>query len=249
MTEIFNSTQVGEWHQRVENLKQQAHTIFDSHRNQLDEFAESMAQQRKPEDGIVPVDPQERHFFKNVHARRLNQLDRDIREQSAEAIKRLIREATEISATGDEQLAHYHPDQWLARRTVASEKRGHYTQTLAAVGARELEVYATQANATGDFDLAAAVLSRSSQFERKELSLNMAEFIESLPFPDDFTVARDKLEAGKRDVESLVRQLSQFQSTGDPSATPLEKIARGLAKHRRETKHANTSIYGYQPSA
>ncbi len=246
MTEIFDSVKVNEWSRRVEDLEQQAETIFQSHRKQLDEFADSMAQRRKPEDGVVPVDPQERHYLKQVHSRRVSQMDRDLREQSAETIKRLIREASEIVTNGEEQLNHYESDQWLARRTVASDKRAHYTQTLAAVSPRELEVYATQAKATGDFDLAAAVLSRASQFERNQLPFDVHEFVAALPLPSDFTVARGQLEQGCRDAATLLSQLSRFQSTGKPELTANEKIVRGLAAHRANQSKTNHSIYGYQ---
>ena len=250
MTEIFDSTQVGEWHGRVEDLKQQAEAIFHSHCKQLDAYADSLAQRRRPEDGVVPVDPQERHYLKQVHTRRVNQMDRDLREQSAGTVKRLIREASEVGANGSDQLAHYQPDRWLARRTVASPKRAQYTQTLASVGPRELEVYATQARATGDFDLAAAVLSRASQFGHKQLPFNITEFVDSLAYPVDYTVARSKLEAGQREAQTLVQRLSRFQASGNPGLSPLQKITRGLAQNRGKAKRTGSNVYGYSgPSA
>ena len=88
------------------------------------EIQDTIAQKLTTDVGAVPVDPHERHYLKQVHTRRVNQMDRELREQSAETIKALIKAASEAQSRGSEQLAHFQPDQWLARRTVSLKKAG-----------------------------------------------------------------------------------------------------------------------------
>jgi hypothetical protein len=141
-----------------------------------------------------------------------------------------LREAQEKAAALESLVTVYaSPVAYLSGTTVGNPRRNEYAATVADAGPAELQVFAARAVASGDRDLAAAVVARLGRMSKESRPLEAAALAEKLVGQEHAGLVH----AAKRAAAAAQRAVNVNRAfeRGQPGPSATSKIAQGL-RHR-----------------